>query len=157
MVKLFEPLSIFVLVTSFLNEIPIAQAQGLALSGQPGSTKMCQGPARKVTKRYKCGCCCCDTGPDVECNPQCPSSHTQIFQCNGRKYKQFCCVHVATATLRDLSSPSYQSCFGSCVKEPQCNALDYTNQHCWLKTQGVDPPPKLMNSKTDDISMIFLP
>lgn len=64
---------------------------------------------------------------------------------------------VATATLRDLSSPSYQSCFGSCVKEPQFNALDYTNQHCWLKTQGVDPPPKLMNSKTDDISMIFLP
>lgn len=64
---------------------------------------------------------------------------------------------VATATLRDFNSPSYQSCFDSCVNEPQCNALDYTNQHCWLKTQGVDPPPKPMNSKTDDISVIFLP
>lgn len=71
MVKLYEPLGIFVLTTSLLNDVPTAHAQGLALSGQPGSTKMCQGPARKGTKRYKCGCCCCDTGPDVECNPQC--------------------------------------------------------------------------------------
>jgi hypothetical protein len=64
-------------------------------------------------------------------------------------------LDVATPTLREFGVSSYQECFDSCVQDTDCHALDFADNHCWLKTQGVDPPPKVM-PKNQDISIIFL-
>ncbi|KAJ5158254.1 uncharacterized protein N7500_007905 [Penicillium coprophilum] len=160
MVKL---INIFVFSAQLLFMIPPIQAQGLAGQGSGvAGARFGQGSgSRNGVGR---GCCYfeepeSDYEPepetDVECKPQCPSAHEKTFQCNGRKYKQFCGVHVATPTLREFDVSSYQECFDSCVQETQCHALDFMNNHCWLKTQGVDPPPKAMPSN-QDISIIFL-
>ncbi|KXG46659.1 uncharacterized protein PGRI_055150 [Penicillium griseofulvum] len=157
MVKLLNLL--FLCGAQLLAEIPSTHAQGLVGQGSGvAGARFGQGSGSRSGLGR--GCCCFEEPepePEdpVECNPQCPSAHAKIFQCNGRKYKQFCGIHVATPTLREFDVPSYQACFDSCVQEPLCHALDFMNNHCWLKTEGVDPPPKPMPSD-QDISIIFL-
>ncbi|KAJ6012794.1 hypothetical protein N7522_003149 [Penicillium canescens] len=156
MVRLFNLL--LVCGAQFLAEFPSTQAQGLTGQGSGvAGARFGQGSGSRGGLGH--GCCCEEPEPEpetpVECNPQCPSAHSKIFQCNGRAFKQFCGIHVATPTLREFAVSSYQECFDSCVQDTDCHALDFADNHCWLKTQGVDPPPKVM-PKNQDISIIFL-
>ncbi|KAJ5592704.1 hypothetical protein N7537_009608 [Penicillium hordei] len=144
-----------------LTVIPLTEAKGLCTQGVGvgvAGARFGQGSGRRGGY-----CCCEEPEPEpepepetpTECSPECPSADSVTFQCNGRVFKQFCGRHVATPTLRDFDVSSYQQCFDACIEDSNCRSLDFTNNHCWLKQQGADPPPKAMPSK-QDISIIFL-